>query len=88
MSQDLCRCTANNLATQSVASRSPETTVTEAVDCLETNGFDVAPVINDDDAVRGYVTLERLQEAESGAQVNAIPLITESVNCSPKSPTA
>ncbi len=69
MSQDLYRCTANDLATQSIASQSSDTLVTETVDWLEANGFDAAPVLDDEDTVLGYVTLEQLQRAESSTQV-------------------
>lgn len=69
MSQDLYRCTANDLATQSIASQSSDTLVTETVDWLEANGFDVAPVLDGDDTVLGYVTLEQLQDVAPDAQI-------------------
>lgn len=61
MSRDLYVCTAGDLATRSLASQPPDATVVETVDWLETEGFDVAPVI-DGETVSGYVELEHLQD--------------------------
>jgi hypothetical protein len=68
MGRDLYVCTAGDLATRSVASRPPDATVTETTNWLESEGFDVAPVI-DGETVVGYVELEDLQDAAAEDQI-------------------
>jgi len=46
MGRDLYVCTAGDLATRSVASRPPDATVVATTDWLESEGFDVAHVID------------------------------------------
>jgi hypothetical protein len=68
MGRDLYVCTAGDLATGSVASRPPDATVAATTDWLESEGFDVAPVI-DGETVVGYVELEDLQDAAADNQI-------------------
>ena len=68
MGRDLYVCTAGDLATRSVASRPPDATVAATTDWLESEGFDVAPVI-DGETVVGYVELEDLQDAAADNQI-------------------
>jgi hypothetical protein len=68
MGRDLYVCTAGDLATRSVASRPPDATVAETTTWLESEGFDVAPVIGGETVV-GYVELEDLQDAASDDQI-------------------
>ena len=70
MKRDLYVCTAGNLATRSIASQSPDTTVAATTDWLESEGYDVAPVIDGETAV-GYVELNYLQDASADDQIAA-----------------
>jgi uncharacterized protein YciU (UPF0263 family) len=68
MGRDLYDCTAGDLATRSIASQSLDATVAESTDWLESEGFDVAPVI-DGETVVGYAELEDLQDATADDQI-------------------
>jgi len=70
MGRDLYVCTAGDLATRSIASQSPDATVTATTDWLESEGYDVAPVI-DGETVVGYVELDHLQDAAADDQIAA-----------------
>lgn len=58
MQRELYACTAGDLATRSVATRAVDTTVGDTLAWLESEGFDVAPVV-DGETVLGYVDSER-----------------------------
>jgi uncharacterized protein YciU (UPF0263 family) len=70
MGRDLYVCTAGDLATRSIASQSPDATVAATTDWLESEGYDVAPVI-DGETVVGYVELDHLQDAAADDQIAA-----------------
>lgn len=70
MGRDLYVCTAGDLATRSIASQSPDATVAATTDWLESEGYDVAPII-DGETVMGYVELDHLQDAAADDQIAA-----------------
>jgi len=70
MGRDLYVCTAGDLATRSIASQSPDATVAATTDWLESEGYDVAPVI-DGETVVGYVELDHLQDAAADDKIAA-----------------
>lgn len=70
MGRDLYVCTVGNLATRSIASQSSNATVAATTDWLETEGYDIAPVI-DGETVAGYVELDHLQDAAADDQIAA-----------------
>jgi predicted transcriptional regulator len=70
MGRDLYVCTAGDLATRSVASRPPDATVAETTTWLESEGFDVVPVI-DGETVVGDKYFNMIDEARN--QTNDIP---------------
>jgi len=59
MSRDLYACDAGDLATRSIESLDPETGVEEATEWLEEQGYDVAPVM-EEQSVAGYVIADSL----------------------------
>ncbi|WP_211194952.1 CBS domain-containing protein [Halorhabdus amylolytica] len=68
MVQDRYVCTADDLATQTIATKPPDASVAETSEWLEAEGFDAAPVSDGED-IRGYVVLEELQDAPSDDRI-------------------
>ena len=62
MSDPLYQCTARDLATADPQTRTADESVGTAATWLRTNGYDVAPVVDDNTPV-GYVALEDLADA-------------------------
>jgi predicted transcriptional regulator len=64
VSEPLYRCTARDLATADPQTPRADESVGTAATWLRTNGYDVAPVVDDNTPV-GYVALEDLADAPS-----------------------
>lgn len=80
MSRDLYDCDAGDLATRSVESLDPDEKVGEVSEWLEEQGFDVAPVVEDQTVV-GYVEAESLPKdlPEDPVRAHTNPVTIEEI---------